>query len=81
MAVMARGDIVVGDQPAIPHASAIVENLAERADAPIEKTSPRGNARPTVCGAMSRQRDNSCAQSTPQKFLRLVGSCDPGAKR
>jgi len=36
-------------------------------------------SRPSVCGEMSQQCSDNGAQSTPQKFLRLVGCRDPNA--
>jgi len=47
------------------------KNLTARAAAP--GTTP---ARAEHCGAMSQQRADSGAASTPQKFVRLVGCHD-----
>jgi hypothetical protein len=74
MAVMGSGNIVVGKKPSARKPNTvIVEKLAKRAGASIrQKKVPAGNAE-GHCGAMSQQRSDSGAVSTPQKFLRLVG--------
>jgi hypothetical protein len=41
---------------------------------PVDRQDRR---RPALCGAMSQQRDNSSAQSMPQKLVQLVGCRDP----
>jgi hypothetical protein len=72
MAVMGRGDIVVGKKPSTRKPNpVIVENPAKRAGTQRKQATP-GNAE-GHCGAMSQQRSDSGAVSTPQKFLRLVG--------
>jgi hypothetical protein len=76
MAVMGNGDIVVGKKPTKPSKNpVIVENLVKRAGAPAP--SEPVPAREEHCGAMSQQRCDSGAISTPQKFLRLVGCHEP----
>jgi hypothetical protein len=78
---MASGDIVVGKSPSrrIPK-TPIAQNLAPRAGAspPAEPVPSRGEQR---CGAMSQQRGDSGAVSTPQKFVRLVGCRETKAPR
>ena len=70
---MASGDIVVGKSPSkrTPK-TPVAQNLASRAgaSAPAEPVPPRSEQH---CGAMSQQRGDSGAVSTPQKFVRLVG--------
>jgi hypothetical protein len=63
MAVMDRDNIVVGNKtpPAKP-ATAIAEHP------------PHG---PAISGAMSQQRGDLSNQSSPQKFVHLVGCRDP----
>jgi hypothetical protein len=75
MAVM-RGDRVIVGSKAAKSASIIVE------DPPDEKLVPaeRHPAIKDVCGAMSLQRCDSASQSTPQKFVRLVGCRNPRIK-
>ena len=83
MAVMRGDDIVVGHKsPTRKSPHPIVGHLG----APDQPSSPtidrprnRPGSRPSVCGEMSQQCGNSGAQSTPQKFLRLVGCRDPNA--
>jgi len=45
----------------------------------IDRPRNRPASRPSVCGEMSQQCSDNGAQSTPQKFLRLVGCRDPNA--
>ena len=80
-----RGDnIIVGSKPKSPKSVAVItEDSAERTGLPR----PTGNTlravqgrSPDVCGAMSQQRCDSGSQSTPQKFVRLVGCHDPKIK-
>jgi len=84
MAVMRGDNIIVGSKRTTSKSnSVIVDDLAERSglsgsgsDRPrsVQKRSP------DVCGAMSQQRSDSGGQSTPQKFVRLVGCHDPKIK-
>jgi hypothetical protein len=82
MAVMGSGNIVVGKKPsARKPKTVIVEKLAKRAGASMRrKEAPQGNNE-GHCGAMSQQRSDSGAVSTPQKFLRLVGCHETKADR
>jgi hypothetical protein len=73
MAVMGSGDIVVGKNPSTSE-SARPENLAKRVKA---STAAKAEGH---CGAMSQQRGDSGATSTPQKFVRLVGCRDAKAR-
>jgi len=71
MAVMGSGDIVVGKNPSISESrTASPENLAKRVKASTATKAGRH------CGAMSQQRGDSGATSTPQKFVQLVGCRD-----
>jgi hypothetical protein len=91
MAVMRGDDIVVGQKSPIRKSPlTIVGHLGAPAGAfgpPIDQPSSpksirprnRPSSTPAVCGEMSQQCGNSGAQSTPQKFLRLVGCRDPNA--
>ncbi len=77
---MDRGDIIGGRKPTRkPQESpqgVIVDNLSKRvsATAPQSDSAP-GNVR-SRSGAMSQQRCDSGAISTPQQFVRLVGCRD-----
>jgi hypothetical protein len=75
MAVMGSGDIVVGRNFHAGKSSGTPENL--EGAAPIQAMP--GNAE-RHCGAMSEQRGDSGAVSTPQKFVHLVGCRDPKAR-
>jgi len=79
MAVMGNGDIVVGKNPPQIRKRLIVDNLSKPAgtSAPSE---PSPSAKEGHCGAMSQQRGDSGAVSTPQKFVRLVGCHDVKAR-
>jgi hypothetical protein len=90
MAVMGDDDIVVGNKSAVRKSSrAIIGPLnvpagafGQRSDQAAPKIDPRIDPRiepPVICGEMSQQRGHSGAQSTPQKFLQLVGYRDPNA--
>jgi len=71
---MGSGDVVVGKGlPAKTSASVKPENSAHTGDA------ISGYAEEQHCGAMTQQRANNGALSTPQKFLHLVGYRDPKA--
>ena len=70
MAVVGSGD-VAGKNPTTSKTPAVSKNLTEGASAPAANP-----GREEHCGAMSQQRADSGAASTPQKFLRLVGCHD-----
>jgi hypothetical protein len=78
MAVMGGDNIVVGKCSVRKSSQAIIAH-------PTTPTGPSGQPkvdrtdgrRPQLCGAMSQQRDDSGAQSMPQKFVHLVGCRDP----
>jgi hypothetical protein len=77
MAVMRGDNIIVGSKRTTSKSNeTTVDDLAERTGSPraVRKRSP------DVCGAMSQQRCDSGSQSTPQKFVRLVGCHDPKIK-
>jgi hypothetical protein len=75
MEVMDSGHIVVGRNPSTPESRlASSEKLSKRATASTA-TKAVGH-----CGAMSQQRGDSGATSTPQKFVRLVGCRDAKAR-
>jgi hypothetical protein len=84
MAAMRGDNIIVGIKPTTSRsASVIVEDVAERTGLlrpAIEPRDPVTKRRPDVCGAMSQQRCDSGGQSTPQKFVRLIGCSDPRIK-
>jgi hypothetical protein len=71
MAVMGSGDIVVGKKSTTRKTPAVTQGPTEGVSAPAANP-----AREEHCGAMSQQRTDSGAASTPQKFLRLVGCRD-----
>ena len=73
-----RGDnIAVGSKPITSKsASLIAEDQADRADPGNTPKKQRLN----VCGAMSQQSRDVGSQSTPQKFVRLVGCHAPRIK-
>jgi hypothetical protein len=85
MAVMRRDDIVVGDKTSIGKSPpAIVENQNAPGGASGQRTDEPSAPKldqPSICGEMSQQRGHRSAQSTPQKFLQLVGCREPHAKR
>jgi hypothetical protein len=86
MAVMGGDDIVVGNKSAVRKSSQTMIGplnvpagaFVARSDQAALKIRPRID-RPVICGEMSQQRGHSGAQSTPQKFLQLVGYRDPNA--
>jgi hypothetical protein len=91
MPVMAGGDIVVDDKPSTRNsARRTFESTAERAGAKIAKPLPKPAPRKREprkrqlllepVGAMSQQRSNGSIHSVPQKFVHLVGCCDPKAR-
>jgi hypothetical protein len=76
MAVMGNGDIVVGkNPPRRTRKSVIVDNLSQPAGASAP-SEPGAFTKDGHCGAMSQQRGDRGAVSTPQKFVRLVGCHD-----
>jgi len=90
MAVMGGDDIVVGNKSAVRKSSQTMIGplnvpagaFVARSDQAAPKIRPRIGPRidrPVICGEMSQQRGHSGAQSTPQKFLQLVGYRDPNA--
>jgi hypothetical protein len=72
---MAGGNIIVGDKAMQRAAAAIIDELAARAGA-----SAKDRADIRICRTMSLQRSHSGEPSQPQKFLRLIGCQDPGAR-
>ena len=80
---MGNGDIVVGSIPQVrtrkvaKSKTAISQDLAERLD--VEGPAPGPAER--RCGAMSQQRSDDGAASTPQKFVHLVGCREPKVVR
>jgi hypothetical protein len=80
MAVMRGDNTTVGSKPTSAKSnSMIVEGPAERTGL-VDMRPPTKKQRPEFSGAMSQQRCDSGAQSTPQKFVRLVGCRDPKIK-
>jgi hypothetical protein len=84
MAVMGGDNIIVGSKRTTSKSNpATVDDLAERngLSRPASDTlRPVRTRSPDLCGAMSQQRCDSGSQSTPQKFVRLVGCHDPKIK-
>jgi hypothetical protein len=83
MAVMGSGDIIAGSNPSarkpkVISRTVIVKSLAKGAKASTQLAETTSVER--HCGAMSQQRSDSGAMSTPQKFLHLVGCRDPKAR-
>jgi hypothetical protein len=83
MDVMRGDNAIVGSKRIVSRAaSTIIEDPAERAG-PSSLLGDRSKSlkkRPGPCGAMSQQRSDTGSQSTPQKFVRLVGCHDPRIK-
>jgi hypothetical protein len=85
MAVMGGDNIVVGNKSSIRKLSQTIigrppaSASAPRADKSSAPKITRQKSLPIVCGEMSQQCGHSGTQSTPQKFLRLVGCRDPNA--
>jgi hypothetical protein len=87
MAVMGGDDIVVGYRTSIRKSSqstlaqlgAPASAFVLPADKPSALKTDRPESRPSVCGEMSQQCGHNSTQSTPQKFLRLVGCRDRNA--
>jgi hypothetical protein len=103
MAVMNRGDIILGHKPEIgagasvtatrwaggvasPGRTATAGTGKPGSDKPKDrpkdnpKTDGPGTDWPKFCGAMTEQQGDTTAQSTPQKFVRLVGYRNPATK-
>jgi hypothetical protein len=87
MAVMGSGDIIAGSNPSTrkPNAkpkvrpeTVIAKSLDKGANPSTRRVETAAGER--HCGAMSQQRTDSGATSTPQKFLHLVGCRDPKAR-
>jgi hypothetical protein len=79
MAVMGSGDIIIAgsNPPSRKRKTVTVKNPAKGAGGSSpQRNAPTPGKAETHCGAMSQQRTNSGAASTPQKFLRLVGCGD-----
>jgi hypothetical protein len=80
MAVMDRGDIVVGSKPAPKPQEKpqglIVDNLFMPVGASTGPSEAVAGNAVRSCEAMSQQRCNSDATSTPQQFVHLVGCRD-----
>ena len=80
---MGSGDIVAGRNPStrkpkVRSSTVIVKSLANGPKAPTQLAETTSAER--HCGAMSQQRSDSGAMSTPQKFLHLVGCRDRRAR-
>jgi len=76
MAVMGGDDIIVGGNPSIRGPSqAQAQVQAQASDR--SRVDRQDKRRAALCGAMSQQRDDSGAQSMPQKLVQLVGCRDP----
>jgi len=76
MAVMGGDDIIVGGNPSIRSPSqAQAQVQAQASDR--SRVDRQERRRAALCGAMSQQRDDSGAQSMPQKLVQLVGCRDP----
>ena len=77
---MARGDIVGGSKPtrkplADPQ-GVIVDNLSKCVGATAQREGSASGSVVSHSGAMSQQRCDSGATSTPQQFVHLVGCRD-----
>ncbi|MGA7808165.1 hypothetical protein [Bradyrhizobium sp.] len=85
---MNNGDIIVGDKlgsqgshdPPPAAAPVDIQKLTAADGAYAARTDQPKTNWPNRCGAMSEQRGDTSAQSTPQKFVRLVGYRDPNTK-
>jgi hypothetical protein len=84
---MDRGDIVVGKKsPRKPQKNpqgVIVDNRSKRPGASTAQNESAPGKAEKRCGAMSQQRCDSGAISTPQQFVHLVGCRDrkPGRQQ
>ena len=75
---MGGDDIIVGGNPSIrgpSQAQAQAQVQAQVSDR--SRVDRQDRRRAALCGAMSQQRDDSGAQSMPQKLVQLVGCRDP----
>jgi hypothetical protein len=84
MAIMASGDIIAGSSPSAEKPkektkTVIAKGSADGASMRRAETNPGAPER--HCGAMSQQRSDSSAISTPQKLLHLVGCRDSKAHK
>lgn len=75
---MGNGDIVVGSRPSTRKSKTVISENPKRAAIPPGDQPPAQAAH--HCGAMSQQRADGGAMSTPQKFVHLVGCRDSKAK-
>lgn len=84
---MGGDDIVVGyrssirksSQNTLAHRGAPASVFVLPADKPSASKIDRPESRRSACGEMSQQCGHNGTQSTPQKFLRLVGCRDRNA--
>lgn len=84
---MDRGDIVAGSKstrkpqakPQTKPQGVIVDNRSGLANATTRRSQSASANAEQHCGAMSQQRCDSGATSTPQQFVHLVGCRDPKA--
>lgn len=76
---MGGDDIIVGGNPSIRGPSQAQAQVQAQVQAQASDRSrvDREKRRAALCGAMSQQRDDSGAQSMPQKLVQLVGCRDP----
>ncbi len=77
---MGGGDIIIADSnpPSRKRKTVAVKTLAKGAGGSSpQRNAPTPGKAESHCGAMSQQRTDSGATSTPQKFLHLVGCRDP----
>ena len=77
---MGGDDIIVGGNPSIRGPSQAHAQVQAQAQAQVSDRSRvdrQDKRRAALCGAMSQQRDDSGAQSMPQKLVQLVGCRDP----
>jgi len=74
---MGGDDIIVGGNPSIRGPSQAQAQAQVQAQADRSRVDRQDKRRAALCGAMSQQRDDSGAQSMPQKLVQLVGCRDP----
>ena len=79
---MGGDDIIVGGNPSIrgPSQAQVQAEVQAQVQAQVSDRSRvdrQDKRRAALCGAMSQQRDDSGAQSMPQKLVQLVGCRDP----
>ncbi len=86
---MRSGDIIAGSNPStrkpkvklnVKPEPVIVKSLDKGAKPPARRAEATAGNGERRCGAMSQQRTDSGATSTPQKFLQLVGCREPKAR-